>query len=101
MGRRKIQLVAGHHYRYLLEVGPLLPDLLEALLDAVEGRRRGDRVHQEEGVGRGYAQPPHRRELHVAGRVQDVHLEGGVAEVVLSVVEVFHCAPRGINGVFR
>lgn len=74
MGGRQVQLVAGHDYGNLLVVGPLFPDFLEALFDAVEGWRRRHCVHQQEGVSRCDAEASHGGKLHVASGVQDVHL---------------------------
>jgi hypothetical protein len=84
----QIQLIPGHHDRYVLVVPPLLPDLLETLLDAVERWRRRDGVDEQESVSCGDAEPPHRRKLHVPCGVQNVHLEGHVPQVILAVVEV-------------
>lgn len=93
MRRGQVQLITGHHDGYLLVVSPLLPDLLEAQLHALQRRSGRDGVHQEEGVGGGNAQPPHRGELHVPSRIQYVDLQRHVPQVVFSVVQVFHRAP--------
>lgn len=70
----KIQFISRYNDRNLLVIGSLFPDFFEALFDAIERRGRRDGVDKEESVCGGDAQPPHRRELHVSCRVQDVHL---------------------------
>lgn len=88
MRRRQIELITRHDHRDVLEIGALLPDLLEALLDAREGRIGRDGVDEEERVRGRDAQSAHRRKLHLARRVQNVHFQGHVTQVVLAIVEI-------------
>ena len=59
------------HFRFqsqvpCLKIGTLLPDLLEASLDALKARQRRCRVDHEEGMSCCYTEPPHCRKLKVA-----------------------------------
>uniref|UniRef100_A0A182MU89 Uncharacterized protein n=1 Tax=Anopheles culicifacies TaxID=139723 RepID=A0A182MU89_9DIPT len=89
VGRRQIVLVAHDYHGYVLEVGPLLADLLEALLDAAKAGLGRGRVHEQERMGRRNREPSHGRKLHLTGRIKDRNR----TEVILPVVEVFHRWP--------
>jgi len=71
----QVQLVTRHNKGDFLIVRPLLSDLLETTLDAVERCSWSCGVDQQERMRSGNAEAPHCWKLHVPSRVQYINLK--------------------------
>lgn len=70
----QIHFISGHHDRYVLIIGPLLPNLFEAPFQRIKRFQRQRRIHQEESVSGGYTQTSHSRKLKITACVEYVNL---------------------------
>ena len=71
----QVQLVTRHNKGNFLIVLPLLSDLLETTLDAVERWSWSCGVDKQERMRCGNAEAPHCWKLHVTSRVQYINLQ--------------------------